>query len=1347
MNVQAILAELSRSPELAAVLARPFKGVDVAGLPRALRRRVEAKLRRRGLQATVRDAIHLAESPADGAQLIAWVEGLAASAARVAPATLAPGQSEAEVRAWALHHHVADLLDLTCPQLVGRHSALWYAPRELRVIDALVARGGIAGVSASVVKGLAQDLQRELEARAAVRRKALVAERAAEAWRGIEPSHPRIAAMWRRVAQTRARFRAELTPEGKDAAVRVFLDEEQDYVVLTQPSITRDALFVPFDGGELRASADLTSEQTLAAIDRALDLLTAPADAGFREKLASMLDEPQWARDLRYLDQVLAPVDPSPEDDKKWLGWRVVVNKRVEVEPLRCRPKKTGAGFVTRKESVHDLPLAWLGEPADRLATHLLTSSHDRGAHAAAVEALIGHPRVFTAASGNMPVPVRAARFELGVRQDARGIHLEPKIDGEAIPLQRFLALCDAGHGGERLVIVEDARVRVATLQPSALDVLRVWARRDRPLAPEALPALLQRLPALSERLPVVLDDALVGETVPGDPRPLLRLTWEDGGLDVAVRVRPLPEVPAQLPGEGPERLFAVRGGAAVSARRTLADEPTRVRAALARVGLSIPEGFDLRMPGLDASLALIEALQGEREAFQVEFSGDLPTVRGAVAASDLRLRIDRGRDWFGLNGVAAVDGHEVPLNELLAAVEEGRSFVTLGDGAWARIGDALRGALQAAVATTPADRGGARRLSPLHAPLVEALAEDGAEVVAPKDWLSVLDRLREARGLQAMIPPALRAELRDYQRVGFRWLASLAHWAPGAILADDMGLGKTVQAIALLLHRASTGPALVVAPTSVVRNWERELARFAPSLRVVRYHGAGRDGLLDGLAAGDVVITSYALLARDAAALAALHLATTVLDEAQAIKNALAQRSKAAHGLSSGFTLGLSGTPIENHLGELWSLFQAVAPGLLGSWGRFSDRFAAPIEGRGDRERRAQLARLIQPFVLRRTKREVATELPPRVDAVIDVDLAPAERVLYDQARMNALARVSDAGPQARFQILRELTRLRQLACHPRLVDASSVVPSSKLKQVLRVLEDLRDNGHQALVFSQFTRHLALVREALAGGLSRVAYLDGTMSGDAREAEVQRFQRGEADVFLISLGAGGTGLNLTAASYVLHLDPWWNPAKEDQASDRAHRIGQDKAVTVYRFVSRGTIEEQILALHAEKRELADALLEGTGEATRASSEDLLALLSEASEAPISLDDPLEFDEEEAPAVVPPAPTPPPVVAPVPANAVTLDALEEALVAQLDAEAASGAIARSSASNYARTARSFVSWMRPEGPVVDAEALRALGERFVAAARADATGRASDKVNAPSVLKRLSAALAALAAP
>jgi SNF2 family DNA or RNA helicase len=428
------------------------------------------------------------------------------------------------------------------------------------------------------------------------------------------------------------------------------------------------------------------------------------------------------------------------------------------------------------------------------------------------------------------------------------------------------------------------------------------------------------------------------------------------------------------------------------------------------------------------------------------------------------------------------------------------------------------------------------------------------------------------------------------------------------------MGLGKTVQLIALLLHRARTGPALVVAPTSVAENWMRELARFAPSLDACVYAGPDRKDKLRELGTRDVLVTGYASLQQDSAQLQAIDWGTVILDEAQFIKNANAQRTRAALGLRAGMRVAATGTPVENHADDLYSLFQFVQPGLLGTQASFRRRFQLDEDSATSRESRRRLRQLIQPFLLRRTKAQVLAELPPLTEIEHTVELSPEETVVYEATRRSALAKLGNRDNEDgrnKLAVLAELTRLRRLCCDTRLVVPGSTIQSSKLKAFGELLQELVDAGHRALVFSQFVDVLKLAAAVLDAQRMTYQYLDGGTPAKQRAAAVDAFQAGDGDAFLISLKAGGFGLNLTAADYVIHLDPWWNPAAEAQATDRARRIGQQNPVTVYRLVAKGTIEERIVSLHHTKRELAESLLVDSEQAASLSSKELRELLSE----------------------------------------------------------------------------------------------------------------------------------------
>ena len=496
-----------------------------------------------------------------------------------------------------------------------------------------------------------------------------------------------------------------------------------------------------------------------------------------------------------------------------------------------------------------------------------------------------------------------------------------------------------------------------------------------------------------------------------------------------------------------------------------------------------------------------------------------------------------------------------------------------------------------------------------LRLPVTDAARLAELEQAAQLRWMGG-ERLRELgrkldsfQGIRQLAPPVgLQATLRPYQQAGLAWMQFLREYGFGGILADDMGLGKTIQTLAHILLEKEAGrldaPALVVAPTSLMGNWQAEAARFAPGLQVLLLHGKERAAQFDRIGKADLVLTTYPLVARDEEALRRHRYHLLILDEAQYIKNSRSKAAQAARLLEARHRLCLTGTPVQNHLGELWSQFHFLMPGLLGEEKAFNAGFRKPIEQGGDSARRDLLARRVKPFMLRRTKDKVATELPPKTEIVLPVEFGVAQRDLYETVRLAMDRRVReeiDRKGFARSQIviLDALLKLRQVCCDPRLLKPATPATSAKLDALMELLATLLSEERKVLVFSQFTSMLALIGEALQARGVGFALLTGDTVD--RAAPIAAFQHGPAQVFLISLKAGGVGLNLTAADTVIHFDPWWNPASENQATDRAWRIGQEQPVFVYKLIARGTLEEKIQDMQRRKGELASALLDAGG--------------------------------------------------------------------------------------------------------------------------------------------------------
>lgn len=656
------------------------------------------------------------------------------------------------------------------------------------------------------------------------------------------------------------------------------------------------------------------------------------------------------------------------------------------------------------------------------------------------------------------------------------------------------------------------------------------------------------------------------------------------------------------------QRMTRVLDGALV--RELCAIEDTR-DAAAAVAAASIAT---LRSP-VDLAVVETAVLCGEVlprlgcvDGLTVEINGAAPDFRPAETGPQLQFASGdepAHTDWFDLSIAVTVDGHSVPMSDVITELASGATHMLLPTGVYFRLDTPellrLRELVDEARALGEID-GDKVNARSLNVTLWEELLALGVVDKQVAQWRQNLARLSAARPpVPVEVPSSLDATLRDYQRDGLDWLSFLWDNGLGGVLADDMGLGKTVQTLALIARAAAGGAGkfLVVAPTSVVGNWVAECAKFTPSLNAVAVTATdARSGcpLAELVADADIVVTSYTLSRIDFHAYAQIDWAGIILDEAQFVKNHNSKTHHCVRRLDARFKLAITGTPMENNLMELWSLLSITVPGLFPSPKAFGDYFRKPIESGANRERLPVLRRRIKPVLLRRTKSQVATELPSKQEQVLTVDLSAKHRKIYDtrlaRERQKVLGLLGD-WEKNRFQIFRSLTLLRQLSLHPGLVDRTDINAGSvKVDFLVEQLPQLMAEGHSALVFSQFTGFLGILRSHLdAAGLS-YSYLDGSISARGRAAAVEQFRNGTNPVFLISLKAGGFGLNLTEADYCFLCDPWWSPAAEAQAVDRTHRIGQTRPVTVYRLVSSGTIEEKVVALQERKRELFTAVVD-----------------------------------------------------------------------------------------------------------------------------------------------------------
>lgn len=817
---------------------------------------------------------------------------------------------------------------------------------------------------------------------------------------------------------------------------------------------------------------------------------------------------------------------------------------------------------------------------------------------------LAGYPYIFMDENPDIPIVIKKDEPQLTITKLVNG----------------YLVISNLGKvkSSDIVVIKEtDQLYRVIEMNAVQRSIMDVF--REVSIFPEEAKSYLVSLLGKMAKSVTIHSDLLQKQEelkqVKGDSLITVQLQPVGEGIKAELFVKPFADQPIYCKaGEGAGCVIGTLKGKRVQATRNLKKEKENFETIrdLMRQVIGDSKVVDKAyFEDYYECLELIESLREQAKISRVEWpEGAKLKVKSVADFSKLNMSLKGVGYWFEIDGELVTDeGVRIKMADLLKKLRENKGrFIALGNEDFLALSKQFRQRLRELDTMLMEDKN--LRISGFNASVLTDLEKQGVSLKKDGAFSELQERIEQSGNVRFDVPRTLQAELRSYQRDGFQWLSQLAWWGAGACLADDMGLGKTVQAIALMLSRAQQGPSLVIAPASVLLNWQNEITRFAPSLncRILHDNRGDRSKMVQEAANYDILLTTYGLLIQESEELASRQWNVIVLDEAHTIKNKETKMSKAAMRLNGAFRLLMTGTPIQNHLGEIWNLFQFANPGLLGSFSHFNEHFIQPIEKAGDKQRQKQLKNILHPFMLRRTKAEVLDELPMKTEIIQHIELSIEEMALYENIRLQAVANLEE-GSITPIQTLAEITRLRQAACHPALIDNRIELPSSKTQAFLELVEDLIGNNHRALVFSQFTTHLALVRKELeARGISYL-YLDGSVNVNERENLVRKFQQGEDPLFLISLKAGGTGLNLTAADYVIHLDPWWNPAVEDQASDRAYRIGQKRPVTIYRLIAAQTIEEKIIQLHQNKKSLADALLDGSNMAHKLTKEEMLQLL------------------------------------------------------------------------------------------------------------------------------------------
>jgi SNF2 family DNA or RNA helicase len=821
-----------------------------------------------------------------------------------------------------------------------------------------------------------------------------------------------------------------------------------------------------------------------------------------------------------------------------------------------------------------------------------------------AIAEMCGHPYLFLYSNPSVSIELVKAQPEIITENTKNGIRLKSNIT----------------NAEEKVVLVKETQTRykLISLTTQQQTILRM-INQGLTIPAKGKAKLIETVSNLSGVMTVhsdMTEGSAAVKSIEADSRIRIQIVPIGDGLKAEMFVKPLgTEPPYVKPGRGGKVVYGMVSGEKCQAVRNLnvenANAMKLANAVSTITDVDFAEEAELFSDPYEC-LNLLEIIGNNTDIAVVEWpEGEHFRMKKSASFANLSLRIKGKGQWFELEGELNIDEETVlTLKELIALTRKSKGrFLELKKGEFLALTEELKKQIDELEAFTTVDKKGVT-INRFASHALEDFTSHAASFKTDKSWKEFQKKIKDTSAGDAVIPVTLDAELRPYQEEGFRWMTRLKTWNAGACLADDMGLGKTVQAIAMMLHLAENGPIMVVCPASVVPNWGSELQKFSPTLNIVNLKHGNREETFETLSAFDVLVITYGLLQSEEDRISKINWAMAVLDEAHAIKNTQTKSSKAAMNIQSDFKLALTGTPIQNHLGELWNLFNFCNPGLLGTLAQFTDRYVKnelPAQ-------KNHLKKLITPFILRRTKNKVLEELPPKTEITHLVVLSEKELAFYEALRRQAIDTLENSdGPngQKHLQALAEITKLRLACCNTTLVNKDIILPSAKLEAFFEIVEELRANKHRALVFSQFVMHLTIVRKELDRQGISYQYLDGSTSIPDRQLAVKAFQSGKGELFLISLKAGGLGLNLTAADYVLHLDPWWNPAVEDQASDRAHRIGQSRPVTIYRLVAKNTIEEKIVKLHATKRDLADSLLEGTDQSARLSTVDLLNLLKE----------------------------------------------------------------------------------------------------------------------------------------
>lgn len=909
--------------------------------------------------------------------------------------------------------------------------------------------------------------------------------------------------------------------------------------------------------------------------------------------------------------------DQSAQSDTRII---YLINEYESMEPLEQRRLKSGAWSVGTRVSTDKFmrqELESMDETDKKIASASRSYSYYSIYGRYAIPHLVGSDRVFYKDSkGRQPMEIVEEKPFIAIEKTRSGFAVKSNVpEKDEFVYDKATPTLIRRDNKTHFTVF-----KLTDFERKIIEALTALGKFPK----QAEPELVHFMEQISDKIEIHSELLSGGSSLQkkdGLSRLILRVVPDKEAFILSILAQPLEGGKLRLmPGMGQDTVFDEANGERFQVSRNIEAEKANLMEIKDFIKSELLTSVSVNQAEIEPEglLGLLEYVSDHDDRYEMEWpEGKKLNLKAKLSKDMFNINLVSKENWFEVEGDITLNDSKMTALDFLNLIAQGiykERFVKLNETDYIAISEQLAKYLRRLEGLAQQNRGKVRIPFYQVGALAEIIHNTDGSLTADKGMDKLLKKIDKAAKMKVAIPSALQAELRDYQREGFKWMVRLSEWGAGACLADDMGLGKTVQTIALLLYKASKGPSLVVCPASVMLNWANELARFAPSLETkILNESSDRDALLDNAKPYDVVLTTYGLLVREEETLTKPEWNVVCLDEAHTIKNRGTKMSAAAMKLKADSRVILTGTPIQNYLSELWNLFQFLNPGLLGTFDSFMNKYIIPIERDGDEERRSQLKRMITPFMLRRTKAEVVEELPEKTEITHDIHLTDAEITAYETLR-EATEQALQSEDKVDVNVLAQITKLRQAACAVSLIEKDWNLGSTKVAAAVDLVEEIVKSRNSVLVFSQFTSFLSMAKTAIEEriGKDKLFYLDGSTTIRKREKMVADFQHGMVPVFLISLKAGGLGLNLTNANYVIHLDPWWNPAIEQQATDRAYRIGQNKNVTVYHLISRHTIEEKILRLHKTKRDLADSLLSGSNLSRAMTIEDLKFLVEES---------------------------------------------------------------------------------------------------------------------------------------